>query len=70
MSMFNFRGSQPICENREILHHAKISRYTVIEWGNIDTKVDVCLWMPLYVCMWEYRNVIDCFATFATCHLV
>ena len=26
---FHFHGSQPFCENREILHHAKISHYMV-----------------------------------------
>jgi hypothetical protein len=26
-----FRGTQPICEKREILHHAKISLYTVVD---------------------------------------
>ena len=27
---FNFRGTRPIREKREILHRAKISRYTVV----------------------------------------
>ena len=29
ISRFIFMGARPIRENREILHHAKISRYTV-----------------------------------------
>jgi hypothetical protein len=29
--ILRFRGTQPIREKREILHHAKISHYTVFE---------------------------------------
>ena len=55
---FYFRGSWPICKNHKILHHAKISRYTVRSCMTIHVFLSRASIFSLFCCLLSFKKIL------------